>query len=300
MRFGMRKVYACCLALAVVAGAVEKAVAQSEERQLRDLFNLQWMQASQGRPEEVSGGAPGQLILTAAASSFVTTNPQLLPEGSPADIYFNPWVSAEWRKPFARGASGYAGAAFVDYQYVRFPELNYAFAKVWTGLSARIARGKVLSLDGYVTAAFDYDLTSRFSNDDFEMPLTVGMILNADLGHGQSFYLTPEFKVMGALPRDSWSKSYISQTLTAGWTWQITTAFSMGAYWSGSVHHYPIDLNQTDFTQYLGATCELQLTSALAMALNCVQTLNASTATSSRYSDLSASLTLRVSFPPAK
>lgn len=274
-----------------------RADAQSEERQLRDLFNLQWIQATQGRPEGVTAGAPGQFILNAAVSTFLTTNPQLLPEGSPADFYVNPWASAEWRMPIARTTNWYLGGAFVDYRYLRYPELNYAFVKVWTGLSTKLAKGELFAVDGYVTAAFDYDLTSRFSSDDFEFPLSMGLIVNADLGWGHSVYLTPECKVMGALPSDSASKSYVSQSVTTGWTWQISPAVSCGAYWSGAVHHYPIDLDQTDFTQYLGATCDWQITPALALSLAGIQTFNASSEPASRYSDFSASLTLKVGTP---
>lgn len=72
-----------CAALVLVLVSGGTVPAQSEQRQLKDLFDLQWMLFSRGRPEAVTG--PGQFTLTAAVPFFVTTNPQSIPTGRAQD-----------------------------------------------------------------------------------------------------------------------------------------------------------------------------------------------------------------------
>jgi hypothetical protein len=271
--------------------------AQSEQRQLKDLFDLQWMLYSRGRPEEITVPGPGQLTTTVGVPFYVTTNPQSIPSGGSADAYFCPWLAVEWRKALDERTSWYLGSTFINYQYLRFPELNTSYGEVSTGVDFRLAGSKRMTLDAYAAAAFDCNLDARFQIDDFEPGASVGLIFDADLGRGHSVYLTPDLSLLGAFPQSSFKNSYLAETVTAGWTWQATRTLMFGAYWSGSANHYP---QQFDFTQYAGVNLDWQVASALVVNLACIQTWNMSSDSASRYTDFSAAVTLRTHFPLRK
>jgi len=269
---------------------------QSDQRQLKDIFNLQWLASTRGRPEQVSELQAGQLSLTAATPFFVTTNPLSIPGGGSADMYFSPWVTAEWEKPLGHDTKWYLGASFADYQYIRFPELNSAFAEVSAGITTTLARGGWLSVSGYAVAAGDYNMNSAFAADDWEASLSLGLTIDLDLGHGHSLYFTPDATGLQAFPSSASSNSFLSLTPTAGWTWQVTNTITVGAYWSGGINCYP-SIGQSDFVQYIGANADWQATRNLSLGLSCIETLASSTNAGSRYTDLSAGITVKFAMP---
>ena len=269
---------------------------QSDQRQLKDIFNLQWLATTRGRPEQVSELQAEQLSLTAATPFFMTTNPQSIPGGSSADMYFSPWVTAEWKKPLGRDTNWYLGASFADYQYIRFPELNSAFAEVSAGITRTLARGDWLSISGYAVAAWDYNMNSAFAADDWEVSLSLGLTIDLDLGHGHSLYFTPDATGLQSFPGSASSNSFLSLTPTAGWTWQVTNIITLGAYWSGGINCYPV-IGQSDFLQYIGANADWQATPNLSIGLSCIETLASSTNAGSRYTDLSAGITVKFAMP---
>ena len=268
---------------------------QSEQRQLKDIFDLQWLVGTRGRPEEVTDA--NRLSLTAGVPFFVTTNPALNPDGGRADLYFGPWVTVEWRTPMDEQTSWYAGASFADYQYLRFPENNSAFAELSLGLNRTILRSRGATLSGYAVAACDYNMNPRFSQDDWEASLSLGANLAIDLGRGHSFYFTPDFTILAAFPQSAISNSYLSCTPTLGWIWQATPSVMIGAYWSGRGSYYPRAGDQFDMVQYLGLNLDWQATPALSIGLTCIETVSTSTNASSCYSDLTAGLTIKTQFP---
>ncbi|GAT32774.1 hypothetical protein TSACC_21176 [Terrimicrobium sacchariphilum] len=269
---------------------------QSDQRQLKDIFNLQWLASTRGRPEQVSERQAGQLSLTAATPFFMTTNPQSIPGGGSADMYFGPWVTAEWKKPLDRDTNWYLGASFADYQYIRFPELNSAFAEVSAGITTTLARSDWLSVSGYAVAACDYNMNSAFASDDWEASLSLGLTIDLDLGCGHSLYFTPDATGLQAFPERASSNSFLSLTPTAGWTWQVTNTVTVGAYWSGGINYYPT-IGQSDFLQYIGANADWQATPNLSIGLSCIETLSSSTNAGSRYADLSAGITVKFAIP---
>lgn len=270
---------------------------QSDQRQLKDIFNLQWLANTRGRPEQVSDLQSGQFSLTAAIPFLMTTNPQSLPGGGSADMYFGPWVTAEWEKPLNSQTNWYVGASFADYQYIRFPELNSAFAEVSTGITIAIAQCGLFSVSGYAVGAWDYNMNSAFVADDWEASLSLGLTVDLDLGHGHSVYFTPDITGLRAFPNHAISNSFLSATPTVGWSWQATRSLTFGAYWSGGISYYPEAAGQSDFLQYIGANADWQATPILSIGLSCIETLASSTNAESRYTDLSAGITIKVAIP---
>ena len=290
----MRLCATCLLAAAVSVSTV--SAQQQQKRQLKDLFELQWMFRTRGEPVEETG-EPGRVTFAAAAPAFFTSNAPQEPGGGQSDFYFGPWVLAEWARQFADGPRFHIGASFTDYFYLRHPNLNYAYAEVYTGLSRIWLQSESASLSAYCGLAYDYDLKSDYTTDDFEPSASAGLVLDLDAGRGHSFYCTPDLTLLQALPETSAANSYLAATLTAGWRWQVIHALRFGAYWKGSLSRYPYGTVENDLTQYIGAEIEWQITRTLALALTCIQTINWSSQPSSQYDDLTAGLALRTSVP---
>jgi hypothetical protein len=285
------------LAFTFVVLAISSGLAQrQQQRQLKDLLQLQRLQATGGQPLE-DVGEPGQLRFAASAPMFFTSNANQSAGGGPSDFYFGPWVLGELTSRLGSSVSLHAGAVFTDYLYMRTPENNYSYAEVYTGLSMAVLQTEVTSLKYYANVFCDYDLTSNYTFDDVELGLSTGFTYDIKLVHEHTIYITPDFTIVRAYPEAQESNTYYAGTLTAGWNWQLCPAWTLGAYWSGSVSRYPFGDAENDFTQYFGVTATWEMTDWLSMVFSVVQTDNWSTELTSDYNDLTAGISLRTSLP---
>ena len=242
-------------------------------------------------------GKPGQVRFAASAPLYFTSNANQSAGGGPSDFYFGPWVLGEWTGRIASTANLHAGAIFTDYLYMRTPENNYSYAEAYTGLSIDTLRTEATSLKTYANFFCDYDLTSNYTFDDVEVGFSTGLNYDIQAARGHEIYLRPDFTLVRAYPESKESNSYYAGTFTAGWNWQICPAWSLGAYWSGSVSRYPFGDAENDFTQYIGVTATWEMTDWLSMVFSVVQTDNWSTEPTSDYNDLTAGISLRTALP---
>jgi len=284
--------------LALVLGAIttESALPQRQQRQLKDLLQLQWLQATGGQPLEDTG-EPGEIRFAAATPLYFTSNANQAAEGGLSDFYFGPWVLGEWTGRVGSSASFHAGVLFTDYIYTRTPGNDYAYAEAYTGLSVDIARTDATSLKCYANIFCDYDLTSEYTFEDVEPGFSAGLNYDIETGRGHAFYIRPDFTFVRAYPSAKESNTYYAGTLTAGWNWQFHQAWSLGAYWSGSVSRYPLGDAEDDFTQYVGLTATWEMTDWLSMVFSVVETDNWSTEPTSDFSDFTAGISLRTTLP---
>lgn len=269
---------------------------QQQKRQLKDLLELQWLQATRGEPLEDTG-EPGEIRFAAAAPLFFTSNANQSAGCGPSDLYFGPWALGEWTGRIGGGASVHAGVMFTDYLYMRTPANNYAYAEAYTGASVEVARTAATSLKSYANIFCDYDLTPDYAFDDIEPGLSAGLNYDIEAGRGHWFYMRPDFTFVRAYPDSKESNTYAAGTLTAGWNWQFHSAWTVGAYWSGSVSSYPLGDAENDFTQYVGFSATWEMTDWLSMVFSVVETDNWSTEPESDYGDLTAGISLRTKLP---
>lgn len=291
----MRARHLLVLALAVLLPGTGLAQ-QQQKRQLKDLFNLEWMLFSLGKPMEETGET-GKIRLAAGAPLSFTSNANQAAAGGPSDFYFGPWVLGEWTGQPDGDTRGHAGAMFSDYLYMRTPSNNYAYAEIYTGLERKIVRTDTTALGAYGMLFCDYDLTSDWKTDDIEPGVSAGLTWTIDDGLGNSFYLTPGFTFVQALPASAIDNSYAAANLTAGWSRPIFRGWTIGAYWSGSASRYPFGDTESDFTQYAGLNLEWQMTGFMTLVFSAVETDNWSTTPSSDYGDFTAGASLRTSLP---
>lgn len=277
--------------------ATGSALAQrQQQRQLKDLMQLQWLQATGGEPLEDTG-KPGEVRFATAAPLFFTSNANQSAGGGPSDFYFGPWVLGEWTGKTGDRANLHAGAMFTDYLYMRTPDNNYAYAEAYAGVSLEMLQTTSSSLQSYANVFCDYDLTSNYAFDDIEPGVSAGLNYDIKAGRGHQFYIRPDFTFVRAYPDSQQSNTYYAGTLTAGWNWQIHARWSLGAYWSGSVSRYPLGDAENNFTQYAGLTATWEMTDWLSMVFSAVQTDNWSTQPESDYGDFTAGISLRTSLP---
>lgn len=269
---------------------------RQQQRQLKDLIQLQWLQATGGQPLEDTG-EPGEIRFAAATPLYFTSNANQSVGGGPSDFYFGPWILGEWTGRANTRANLHAGVMLTDYIYMRTPDNNYSFAEVYTGASFELVRTTATKLQSYANIFCDYDLSSNYTYDDVEPGLSAGLNYDIEAGHGHSVYLRPDFTIVRAYPESKRSSSYYAGTLTAGWNWQVHPAWTLGAYWSGSVSRYPFGDAENDFTQYIGVTATWQMTDWLSMVFSVVETDNWSTEPASEYNDLTAGISLRTALP---
>lgn len=269
---------------------------QQQKRQLKDLLQLQWLQATRGEPLEDTG-APGEIRFAAAAPLFFTSNAYQSLRGGPSDLYFGPWVLGEWTGRTGGGADLHAGAMFTDYRYMRAPDNNYAYAEAYAGISGEILMTTATSLTTYANIFCDYDLTSDYATDDIEPGLSAGLNWSIEPGRGHWLYARPDFTFVRAYPDSKESNTYASATLTAGWNWQFHPKWTLGTYWSGSASRYPLGYAEDDITQYIGISAEWQISDALSLVFSAVETDNWSTEPMSSYSDFTAGISLRTCLP---
>lgn len=283
------------LGLAVLLPCVGRAQ-QQQKRQLKDLFNLEWMLFSLGEPVEETGDA-GRIRFAAGAPLSFTSNANQAASGGPSDFYFGPWVLGEWTGKISPETRCHAGAMFSDYLYMRTPSNNYAYAEIYAGLERKIARTDTTALGVYGIVFCDYDLTSDWNTDDIEPGVSAGLNWTIDAGHGNSFYVTPDFTFVQAYPASAKESSYAAAMLTAGWSRPIRPGWILGAYWSGSASRYPYGDTESDFTQYVGLNLEWQITRSITLVLSAVRTDNWSTTPSSAYGDFTSGIAVRTNLP---
>ena len=279
----------------LVAGSVH-ARQQQQKRQLKDLLELQWLQATRGEPLEDTG-EPGEIRFAAAAPLFFTSNAYQSAGGGPSDFYFGPWVLGEWTGRTGGGSDLHAGAMFTDYRYMRTAENNYAYAEAYAGVSGEVLKTAATSLTSYANIFCDYDLTSDYATDDIEPGISAGLNWDIEAGRGHWFYIRPDVTFVRSWPDSKESNTYVSATLTAGWNWQFHPAWTFGAYWSGSASRYPLGDTESDFTQYVGLAVTWDMTDWLSMVFSVVETDNWSTEPESDYGDLTAGISLRTCLP---
>lgn len=283
--------------LALGSLVTSSAIAQKQQqRQLKDLLQLQWLQATRGEPLEDTG-APGEIRFAAAAPLYFTSNANQSAGAGPSDFYFGPWVLGEWTGRISSSANLHAGVLFTDYIYMRTPGNDYSYAEAYTGVSTDIMRTKATSLKSYANIFCDYDLTSEYTFDDVEPGLSAGLNYDIEAGRGHAFYIRPDFTYVRAYPAAKQSSTYYAGTLTAGWNWQLRPDWTLGAYWSGSASRYPLGDAENDFTQYVGASVTWEMTDQLSLVLSVVRTDNWSTELTSDYGDLTAGISLRTKLP---
>ena len=277
--------------------AASNVLAQrQQQRQLKELMQLQWLQATGGQPLEDTG-KPGEVRFAAAAPLYFTSNVNQSAGGGPSDFYFGPWVLGEVTRNVSDRVKFTAGAMFTDYLYMRAPDNNYAYAEAYAGTSATLLRSTASSLEAYGNIFCYYDLTSSYTYDDVEPGFSAGLNYEVKPGRDHQIYLRPDFTLVRAYPEAKQSNTYYAGTLTAGWNWQFHPAWTLGAYWSGSVSRYPLGDAENDFTQYVGLSATWDMTDWLAMVFSVVQTDNWSTEPSSDYGDFTAGISLRTTLP---
>lgn len=284
------------LAAGLLVASSVYAREQQQKRQLKDLMQLEWLQATRGEPLEDTG-EPGEIRFAAAAPLFFTSNAYQSAGGGPSDFYFGPWVLGEWTGRTGGKANLHAGTMFTDYRYMRTPDNNYAYAEAYAGVSGGILQAAATSLTFYANVFCDYDLTPDYTTDDIEPGISAGFNCDIEAGRGHWFYIRPDLTFVRAYPDSKESNTYAAATLTAGWNWQFHPAWNLGVYWSGSASRYPLGDTESDFTQYVGATAEWQMTDWLSMVFSVVETDNWSTEPESAYGDLTAGISLRTSLP---
>jgi hypothetical protein len=279
----------------VFLGSVGMAGAsEATQKRLKDLFELQWMIANKGQPSEATGEA-GRFRLSIGQQFLHTSNADSVPHNAKNDQYFNPWITADWRHPISEGMNWYSGLKSIGYFYTHNSDLNYSYAEAYTGLDVTYFQRNQFSAEAYAGLALDYDLTASFGTDDIEASVSVGTVLTWDAGAGHTFYLTPDLTGLRAFPVSKIENSYLSATLTPGWSFEITPALTAGVYWCGSVAWYPEARNEVGFTQYVGVNLDWQMLDTISLGLICIYTANDSSCPTSDYSDLSAGITLRFS-----
>ncbi len=268
----------------------------TQRRQLKDLFNLQWMQLALGRPVEDTGTKSGWRWAAGLPWSF-TSNASQSPGRGTSDAYASPWLLGEWTAAPIGRMEFRAGGLFADYRYLKTPANNYAFGELYATVSRPLLRTSVGQLESYGTLSGDYNLASGYHTDDLEPSASVGLTGTLRVAEKHALYATPDLTLLGALPASARSNSYAAATLTVGWAWEVSPCWSLGASWRGSFSRYPFGAVESDFTQYAGLNAEWRLSAAFSLLFSVVETDNWSTTASSTYRDFTASMALSTQLP---